>query len=247
MSDDILQALGEELREREQQVERGDAPPELVEPLDSSERMAVLDGAFGRLEREQASEPEGDAETESPEEVVDLSSARRSRRSLLPIAGVVLAAAAAVLLWWGMPRPSGDPAAALPTYALSRLDAGDAVVRSAPKAIRERIELRSDGRVTMVLTPATPVSQAVDVVLVARPSEGRSRLARPVEGVQISKNGAVRLDGPLDQLIALEPGDWTLELLVGSPSALPRDLADLRDASETPPWRTVVVHATIIE
>ncbi|MCH9686363.1 MAG: hypothetical protein K0V04_33330 [Deltaproteobacteria bacterium] len=239
MSDELLQALGERQRTEIAASDRGEGPSDLVRPLSGTERGAVLDAAFAMLD-----EPE--ATPSSPNPVVEL---QTSRRTPLLIAATVLAVAAAVLLWWnlGGREPVGSQQlAALPAYAITRLQAGNALDRAADAPVPREIELAADQRIETVITPARPVRTPVTLVVAARSDAGEMKLARPERGFEVSSVGAIRIDAPLDQLLPLALGSWSLALLVGSPGALPRDVEAWRDAPDPPPWRTVSVRAKIV-
>jgi len=241
MEDDLLQMLGEDLRDRRDRVERGDAPAELHDSLGVEEQEAVLDATFDQLHSQQP------AESSELAEVVPMAP-RRERATGIAVVGALLAVAAAVLLWWGLPRTNSDAevVVSLPRYVVTLLHAGEASHRSAPEAALAWIELAPDGPIELMLTPTTPVREPLAVVLVARRVGEAPTLVRLSEGVEISANGGVRISGRLDRFVTLAAGSWTLEILVGPPTVLPEDGSALSSAPKPPPWRKIVVHATIV-
>lgn len=246
MSDELLRRLGEDLARRRERVEEGEGPPELVSPLTTDERESVLDGAFARL-AEEPKEPEVPQEPEVDRVVPMTPKEERERSPVIAIVGVVLAVAAALLLWWGTQRPEPEPEliAALPEFSISRLAAGPATHRAGDDEIPESIELRPDDRIELTLTPAQPVREPVGLVIVARGAEGGPPiLVRPERGVQVSPNGAIRIQASLSSLVTLSPGEWTLELLVGPTARLPDEVAEL--STDPPPWRSLTVRATVL-
>jgi hypothetical protein len=115
----------------------------------------------------------------------------------------VLAAAAAIVIAFLM-FPGGDE---LPAYTL-RARAGDAEFRGA--AATKNV-LRADSELEVVLTPAEPVRTAVEAQLLV---EGEASSARP----EISKDGAVRFRGRVDELVGARTGTTTLRFVVGARS-----------------------------
>ncbi|MEM7157839.1 MAG: hypothetical protein AAF799_33675 [Myxococcota bacterium] len=256
--DEILHALGEDLRDREDQLSRGDAPEALSRLLSSDERGSVLDGAFARLDASEDDDASNDADTgtddgeatsDTSDNVVPLApSPSRGRGAAITVVVAVVAVAAMLLLWWGSPRspsPERDLVASLPSYSITRLAAGQASDRAGEPEPGQRIELQFDGPLDLVLTPKTPFRDTVAVVVVARRNGVPAKLVRPAQGVEISANGGIHLKGPLNRFIALSPGEWTLELLVGPPDALPESLQQLPSSPDDTAWRTLSVHATV--
>jgi len=248
MADELLPALGRYQRQQQDSVAVNAIEEEALRPLNEAERAAVLDAAFGRLEQEphEDATPRDEAELVPP---ISMAERRHGSKTALVI-GVVLAIAAALVLWRGAattPTPPEAPlVAALPSYAITQLRAGEAKHRAAPEGVVLEVSSTPHAHFTLVLTPARPVLEPVAVALVARTSGGETRVTRPVEGVQVSANGALQLDGPLDEFIALTPGVWTLELLVGPPETLPEDAEALRRSPTEPPWRTLKMQVTIV-
>ena len=253
--DEILHALGEDLRDRDDRLSRGEAPEALAQLLSNDERSSVLDAAFARLDAgddANEDEPEGPdtekADDAPSDNVVPLANAeRRGRGTAIAVTIAVIAAAAMVLLWLGMPRsPDRDPGliASIPTYSVTNLSAGQATDR-ADASPTDRIELRPNGKLDVTLTPKTPFRGALGVAIVARRDGGSAVFARLSEGVQISDNGGIRLRGPLDRFVVLTPGEWTLELLIGPPEALPQSLPELPTSPDDAAWRTLSLHATV--
>lgn len=227
MADDLLRALGRHQRE---DLER---PADAPEPLqDDDERL--LDEVFGRLDA---------AESPGPAPVIDLD-ARRRRWALVTVLTSV-AAALVLGFWWiasTITANNPDAIARLPDYATSSLRGGPASHRSEP-APSEALSLRASDRIEWDVTPAEPVREPLAVALLAEPTAGPARLV-PEVAAEISESGVVRLRGPLDGFVALEPGAWTLTLIIAAPDLLPRELAELDDEQRSA-WQRVSIRVTI--
>lgn len=242
MADELLSALGKLRREELASDPAQGDPVHAADPtLTTTERNRVLDAVFTQLGAADASAPvpQGSA----PAEAKVLSPARWRSAALL---GAVLAIAAAVVLV--LARPGGgtryDEGAALPSFSITRLEGGASAVRSDPGT--RPLQLRSPhDAIDLVITPSTRVHDELGVVVVARPTEGAPRLATITKQVERSADGAIRIKGPLDQFIALDPGAWKLEWLVGRVGAEPTTLAAVDDAKAAGAWRRVTMEAII--
>src|SRR5690606_3932962 len=137
----------------------------LLRPFDERERAALLDGVMAQLGKGVTpSAPQPVVE----EKVVELDE-RRGRSPATFVLALAIAAAAALVLWFvmqGPSRPPGPEVATLPTYAFTEMRGGIAKTRSGDETPQE-VELRADDEVDWVITPATPVRDAVEVALLA--------------------------------------------------------------------------------
>ncbi len=250
MSDELIRGLAGHQRAELEAFDRGEGPESLVRPMADDERSAVLDAALSGLDEGSDEGSEGSDEAEEvPSIPANVVQTPWSRRTTVMIVATVLAAAAAVLLWWnlGVRRPDeADRIAALPSYTVTRLQAGAAQQRGADDPVPSHIQLTAAGRVRLVVTPATPSRTPVAVAVAARSSTGELRLGRPQAGVEVSPGGAIRLDGALRDFVPLDVGMWTVDVLIGPAAALPADVEAWRDAPRPPPWRVVSVQATIV-
>lgn len=214
MDDELLRALGRtQRRGAPSPPPMPDAPPspspapELLAPFDTAERDALLDAVFAKVD--------GDAATP---EVTPIVAAKRSHARSLGLVAIAVAIAAALVLW--VARPS-DTGAALPSYALTELRGGAATVRAEPGDTDRELLLARGERIELTLTPAQPTTAPLVVDLVAR-SPGHADVTARVPA-QVTASGAVRLAGPLDDFIALEPGAWQLWVVLSPAAAAPRD------------------------
>lgn len=249
MADDLLRALGRRQREAPESEDRSEAEDAMLRPFDEGERASLLDAVFERLDAEASEDardaaPEVEAAPRPSDEIVDLA-ARRARRGVAIIA-VAASLAAALLLWLALRPPSprdGDPIArsSLPTYAVTRLQGGDASVRSRPDGPPSRVELRPGAEIDWIITPGEPVSGPLGVAIRAQPRGGAAVFVTPL--VEISPEGVVRLRGPIEGLGPTAPGVWTLDVLIGRPAELPRSAEAAADEGG---WPRVRVEVTIV-
>ena len=75
----------------------------------------------------------------------------------------------------------------------------------------------------------------------ATSSTGQRHFVPTLAG-QITDEGVVRIQARLGTLVELEPGAWTLQLLIAPPDSLPKDL-DALDAGGA--WRAVELRVTV--
>lgn len=250
MSDKLLRELGRVARERQQAESRDERWESLTQgTLSEDERRALeelarqepsaaeaheayrpLDAAAreriaARLEQQLAAEPA----PEKPPAAVLVP--RRPWRRLVP-ALAALAAAAAVLLLV-LPRQAPP----LPGYALS-LSSEQAVRAGTPEP--EVPRLGPGSQLDVLLRPETAVEGPVDVrAFLIRRGEARS-WTPPLER---SPEGAVRIRGPVEALLPVPPGEWTLAIAVGRPGTLPESPDEVRArveegrAPEAGAWR----------
>jgi hypothetical protein len=200
MADELMQALAR-LR-REEHASEG--PP----PLADAAREDVLAGVFARLDAE--------AHDDAPHaaEVVPLA----RRRWIAPLLAVLAAAVLLVVL-----RPTASDSL-LPSYSITRARGGDAAVRSTPDGPTQHLLLKSSQEsIEIVVTPSTATSTVIDVVLVARRADREPVRSVVTDRAQIAPQGAIRLHGPLDRFIALEPGTWRIDIVVSPAGATDRE------------------------
>ncbi|MBN1205934.1 MAG: hypothetical protein JXB05_13540 [Myxococcaceae bacterium] len=253
MSDKLLLELGRVARERRQAEARDERWESLTEGTLSEadrrelERLAQQEPAAGeayeafrpleeaareriaaRLERELAAEPA--REEPPPARVIPLASRRRLR--VVAPAVAALAAAAAVLF---VVFPRGGPP--LPGYGLS-FSSEQGVRSGAPE--QEVPRLGPGSLLELVLRPEQAVEGPVEVrAFLLRPGEARA-WTPPMER---SPEGAVRIRGPVEALLSVPPGEWTLAIAVGRPGTLPEEpgevlpLLEQGRAPEAGSWR----------
>ncbi|MCY1023557.1 hypothetical protein [Pyxidicoccus sp. MSG2] len=188
---------------------------EAFRPLDAAAREHIA----ARLERELAEVPALEALPPAPEAPPSVREAPPTRlapparghrwRRLAPVLGAVAAAAAVLLL--ALPREAPP----LPGYTLS-VSSEQAVRAGAPEP--EVPRLGPGSRLDVLLRPEQAVDGPVEVrAFLLRPGEARA-WTPPLER---SPDGAVRIQGPVDALLSLAPGEWTLAIAVGRPGTLP--------------------------
>lgn len=244
MSDDLLRALARVARERREaearepkwegltegtlseeerrELERlaGESPEakaahEAFRPLDAAAKERIV----ARLEQEGAGK-----------KVVSLAARRRLARVVVP----ALAALAAGVLLFVLPRSGAAP---VPDYALSF--SGEQAVRAdVPEAEVPRVGPGS--RFTVLLRPQRAVEGKVEArAFLVRPGEARAWSPR----LEVSEEGAVRIQGEGAALASVSPGEWTLAVVVGRPGSLPdeprevQSLIEARRAPESAEWR----------
>lgn len=219
MDDELLRALARtQRRGHDPDTPMHDAQPsqtpapELVAPFETSERNALLDAVFAAVD--------GGAAVAEVTPITD--APRPSRSRALGLVAVALAIAAVLVLW--LARPDGV-VAPLPTYALTELRGGAATVRAEPGDIDRELALAPGDRIEVTLTPAAPTTAALVVDIVAQ-SPGRTDVVARVPA-QVSPNGAVRVSGPLDALVALEPGAWQIWVVLSPADAAPGDAREV--------------------
>ncbi|MBK8713971.1 MAG: hypothetical protein IPN32_04435 [Deltaproteobacteria bacterium] len=219
MDDELLRALARTQR-------RGNAPdtsmpdaqplpipaPELIAPFDSAERDALLDAVFAEV----------DGDTAAAQVTPITAAPKATRGRAVGLVAVALAIAAVLVLW--LARPGGS-VAPLPSYELTELRGGAATVRAEPGDVDRELALAPGDRIEVTLTPAAPSTAAMVVDLVAQ-SPGRADVTARVPA-QVSPSGAVRVSGPLDALVALEPGAWQIWVVLSPADAAPGDAREV--------------------
>lgn len=142
--------------------------------------------------------------------------------------GVFLFAAAAALFFWMRTTPSATPIA---MYALT-IEGGDRASRSGDPAPSGPVKVSPGGRLVIVARPEKPVGEQVSAVV--RVAKGDALMAWDVP-VQVSVEGAVRIDADPTALARLPDGTSTLVIFVGRPEALPKDETSARAIRSSPP------------
>jgi len=215
MADELLHALGKRQRELDE------SDPPLMDAVEGDAGEALLDGLFEQLDAA-PSKPAPESET-TPATVTELP---RRRSAVWATAAVVLAAAAALVLWFATRAPE---TLALPTYHVVAIAGGPASVRGDHDAVAKTLTLISPSdNVRLEFAAASPVGQSLTVSLLARPASGAPVFAT-ASVAEISPSGSIRMQGPLDRFIALQPGTWTLEVIITPTEAAP---ASADDATE---------------
>jgi len=203
----------EERRELERLAEEDPSTAETYEafkPLDAGAKERIA----ARLERQLAEEPAQEA-APPPARVVPISSSRRWRGLAPALAAMAAAAAVLVVV---LPR-QGPP---LPAYTLA-LSSEQGVRSGAPGP--EVPRLGPGSQLDLLLRPEQAVEGPVEVrAFLLRPGEARA-WNPPLER---SPEGAVRIRGPVETLLSIPPGEWTLAVAVGRPGALPESPDEIR-------------------
>jgi len=142
---------------------------------------------------------------------------------------VPMAAAAALLLW---PRSASVPL--LPAYDLE-FSAGPSELRASPPEVSPADEIQVDphrgGRMIALLRPRSGVQSHV-AVAAFRMREGKvERWPVPFE---VSPQGAIRIAGPTENLLAFQPGRWELVFVLAAPNSLPSTPGEVTEALADP-------------
>ena len=215
---------------------------EAFKPLDAAARERIAE----RLKRELAAEPAREAppppvsEASPPARILPLSPRRRLRGIAPALAAMAVAAAVLIGVF-----SRGEPP--LPGYGLS-FSSEQGVRAGAPEL--EVPRLGPGSLVELVLRPEQAVEEPVEVrAFLLRPGEARA-WTPPMER---SSEGAVRIRGPVEALLSIPPGEWTLAIAVGRPGTLPEDpgevLAFLEQgrAPEAGSWRLLTRRFLLVD
>lgn len=233
--DRLVGALARELRERER-VRHESWEPVLLGHRSADEvareRLTAGDSPEEIELARALYEPPADAETERLFALMDTSKAGaapaaaepKPRGPLLRAAALALAFAAAALLmlWLHEPQsPTEAPKLALaplPEYHLE-LDDGLATQRGDPEGGPER-RYGANNSFSWIMRAHVKVTEPLGVRICARSEQG-AELVIDTEHITIEMPGSgnVRLSGPIAAL-GLEPGLWTIVVVVGYASAL---------------------------
>jgi len=246
----LLDDLGRWVRDNEAKAALDE--PDFV-PMPRERREALLDRVLGPAGRGEAPPPTFGEPTTVPTH----EAAANDRGRLSTIVGC-LAAAAAVAAFFALPaasppkadghrHPAGDER---PGFASLRIDGGGPVPAHLGGA-SEPADLLCLGR-PLRLTLAAARGQQIDpstpleLVLAATPPWGPGlRLTFEIghdERFTWAGGGrALVYEGPIERLVPLTPGPWTLELSAGAPGACSR--RDDRSACITLPAQTIEVAA----
>jgi hypothetical protein len=216
MSGDLLKALGRAAREERAEAE---ATPLDPPPLDELGRERMTASALQELS--------GTAKDEVRRPSLD-------RRRLAIVAAIVLAAT--IALFFGLKKP------ALPAYELS-VQGGTSEWRGDEAAPRDRIQVRGDGMVAIVVRPEQPVAHALE----ARAFATRGAVAK-VLPIETSAQGVVRVAGTADALFGptqtAAPDEWRVVIVIGLPGEMPTSVAAARTRDDLRRFElTVVVSA----
>jgi hypothetical protein len=228
-----------------------DADPALAaayfRPFDAGERDSLVDGLLAAVAAPAAVPAPAVAPAPEPDNVIPLAAAKpkphdpaSSKFWWIP-GGMLAAAAAAILAWWVWPpnaavqRIDGPRVAALdplPSYVLET-DGGLKELRGdtgSEDAVRHRYA--HDTPFEWVLRPKTDVSEPVGVRAFAFVEGGRAGLPVDLQRLAtVAASGAVRITGKIADL-NLEPGRYTIALVVGRPDALPTDASAVLEPAD---------------
>jgi hypothetical protein len=153
---------------------------------------------------------------------------------LLP-AGLLVAAAAAIVMWVVWPRSEmlhgsseqGGEAATAPVPGFVLETEGEAAAAAGPHRYSRETAFE------WILRPETPVEGVLGVRAFA--FVGESGLSLDLSQLsRISETGEVRISGKIGDL-GLEPGTYTIALVVGRPAALPDEAAALGEGGRDRP------------
>lgn len=207
----------------------------LFEPTSAATRDQILDAVLG------ASTPA----------VVDLGAARAKKRGWVLAASAIAAAAAAILLVVMLPdrggetTPEAEPIAALGIEYDLELSGGFAKVRGDEPKTEAPLELAMDSEVRLVLRPEVdvPKGRSADVVVFAvKAGESQTLTVNP----ERATNGTMVISGPVDEVLPLSTGEWTLIVVVGPQGHLPADPAAVAPGAEIEPHWQVLRHVVRI-
>lgn len=138
----------------------------------------------------------------------------RTRGPVLALAGLLAAAAVLAAVWWPETAPP-SVVAARTAYEVSVIG-GTATTRGGGSAV-----FRAGDELTILVTPARPVQERVQVRVRATMGDHRVDVDWPVT-VMDPAEGALRVDGSIAELLSIGAGTWELELELrasGSPDA----------------------------
>jgi len=219
---------------------------EVLRPLGAEEREAWVERLMAGLRApEDQPEPASSAESMGPVVVMNLESRPRSRARMLWLSGTGASVAAAALLLW-MLRP-GDESPGAETDDALGVEVGDApgvleavalpgfglVVRN--ETVRENrstsgseaiARYQASSSIHWVIRPERSVEPPLRLVVLAETSspELPSRLLIYPNAIEVSPRGVIELRGPLEDVLPLAVGRWSLTMVVARPDALPADL-----------------------
>jgi hypothetical protein len=202
MSDDLLKALAKVAREERAAA---DAEAEDVPVFDEVARARMVKGALDELGPKRAERAPEKTATRSP----------FGARTIAMVSAIAIAAA--ILLFFGLRKDT------LPPYALS-VQGGTSEWRGEDAAPRDRIVVRGDGAIEVLVRPDTPVSRAIQ----ARAFATREGIEKSLP-VVISAQGVVRIAGRADELLGAArgptPEEWKVVVVVGEVGEVPASLA----------------------
>ena len=253
MSDDLLHTLGAQARDQRcdpwRAVVEGrataaevaaldDGPVEVIEasvvlfePTPAATRDAVLDAVLAEAGRGSG--------------VVELAAMRPRKRGWMVVGGAIAAAAAAILLVVLLPdRGSDVPPEETPIAALGieydlELSGGFAKVRGDEPKTAAPLELALGSELRLVLRPEVdlPRGRSADLVVFALGAgEPRTLAVTP----ERAANGTMVIAGPVDEVLALPPGEWTLVVVVGPKGHLPSSPAAVAEGAKIEPhWQVL--------
>jgi hypothetical protein len=208
MTDDLLKALGRAARDERAAA---DATSSEAPVLDEVTRERVVQRALDELGAKGADAPP--AKAAPPAKVA----ARNPRRAAI---GAAILLAASLALAVGLRR------SALPPFALS-VQGGTSEWRGDERAVADRVVVRSDGMIELLVRPERPIDRPIE----ARAFATRGGVAK-VLPVEISPRGVVRVAGKATDLFgpvsAASPDEWRVIIVVGERGDVPTSVAEVR-------------------
>ncbi len=200
------------------------------EPVDEATQQQVIAQLLDKsIPAGSTSNIEEQAEPTAAARPSKATSHRRPWQRAVVWSAPILAAAALVLVWFG--APSTTP---LPRYQVSVLQAGNQPARlpePLPNTGRLIVTLGTGEAFSLALRPATKVPGRVEMAAYRLRDGVATRW--PIE-TKVAPTGAFLVAGPADELLAVEPGDWTLVFVFGHPGQLPKSAAEVAAAVAAP-------------
>ena len=220
-------------------------------PFDASETTALVDGLLGQLAPNPLRSTNDDftaddnvillpdaASKPAKPSAIEVHDPSTSRSWWIP-GGMLAAAAAAIVVWWIWPpnedvRGSSDSGQLiaqrdpLPSYALET-DGGLKPLRDSGGDAGEADGVLRYRRATAFEWVLRPESEAGEVGARGFAFVDGGSAGLPLDlaaTVAIAESGAIRIRGEIAQL-GLEPGRYTIALVVGRPGALPEQAAEV--------------------
>jgi hypothetical protein len=207
----------------------------MYRPLDADTRDALFGAARGALGSDPAAAPRA----------ARLPVATRSPRVWPRVAFIAAGSLAAAAAVFGLVH--GRIPHAVPSYVES-WETEERPLRSGAPDERtptdpSRIHVQSGDRFELVVRPTARVNGPI--VARAFLVHGGTRAAWDAD-VEIAEGGAVRLRGPTPKLFPAGPGDYTLVIAIGEPTAIP-PMDAVIDAPTVPEgaWRRLVARVRV--
>ncbi|HVJ94898.1 MAG TPA: hypothetical protein VM580_34185 [Labilithrix sp.] len=209
---DALGRIGREERELRAREERQDFA------LSDITRERLVGRALAELGANTKATKAGTSDERASHALSRREATVRSVRSRAPLVVGALALAAAVALWVGT-RNEG-----LPPYQLS-VQGGTSDWRGPALETPDRLDVRADGSLELLLRPERPVTRPIQ----ARAFATRDGVERELP-VDMSSQGVARVKGRVDVLFGPDAGvgPWTIAIVVGDAGRVPSSLGEAK-------------------